>query len=521
MVERTADGWWRYLDRAHPGLTAPVLGRVRARILATPWETPTTGIAWNNVGVLLLARATLVADTAQRAEFVRLASQAFRQSAALHSPLGAVHGAVCTLLLEGEPAADVALRAALISALHPVTAGESAEPGLVFLPDELPRPNNTPHLSALLSLEDSNLQALRLAATLREAVNVWPFDAEATHRRALARELAPDDPAPSLEEGLVGCAQGRPEALATLLRAHLVDPRAPGPIHALFLAWLDQGRPAAWERWYELGRTRAAAAPGDPRWAWTRLHPESPYTQVSTPDGIVTVPASLRGLSTPLLLARGRWFEGEIDLWRRLCTPGAVVVDVGASHGLYTVAAARAAGETGRVIAVEPFPTTAWLLRRTVADGPWPQVEVVEAAASSAAGRGWIGGASTSELYAFGRDRPAGAAVEVDATTVDRLLVDRGLERLDLLKIDAEGHELPVLQGAMRSLESRRPIVFYESRTPSGTQNQAAAFLLKRLGYRLFRWNRWLGRLTPADAPTTSLNLVALPAGLEPAALGI
>ena len=67
----------------------------------------------------------------------------------------------------------------------------------------------------------------------------------------------------------------------------------------------------------------------------------------------------------------------------------------------------------------------------------------------------------------------------VDVITVDGLL----LERLDFLKIDVEGMELEVLDGAMRSIERCRPQMLIES---IKTDKAALSAVLQRLGYASF-----------------------------------
>jgi len=83
-------------------------------------------------------------------------------------------------------------------------------------------------------------------------------------------------------------------------------------------------------------------------------------------------------------------------------------------------------------------------------------------------------------------------SITVDCVTVNRLCADQGLERLDLLKIDTEGHEREVLEGAAETL-ARRGVRFvfpeFETLGPiagaSGGAFAPCAELLEPLGFRL------------------------------------
>lgn len=87
---------------------------------------------------------------------------------------------------------------------------------------------------------------------------------------------------------------------------------------------------------------------------------------------------------------------------------------------------------------------------------------------------------------------PNPKSITVDCVTVDRFCADQGIDRLDLLKIDTEGHELEVLEGAAETLASRGVrFVFLEFETlhpiegASGGALAPCAALLEPHGFRL------------------------------------
>jgi FkbM family methyltransferase len=151
--------------------------------------------------------------------------------------------------------------------------------------------------------------------------------------------------------------------------------------------------------------------------------------------------------------------------------PGMTVFDVGASFGLYTVAAARAVGRTGHVVAFEPAPRTAAALREHLAfNGVAGVVEVLEVAATDRSGQAvfWEQGtsytASLQESVAREEARRYRAPVSsrvVRAVALDDVWRARRVAP-DVVKVDVEGGEAAVLRGARDLLARRRGAVFLE-----------------------------------------------------------
>ena len=149
----------------------------------------------------------------------------------------------------------------------------------------------------------------------------------------------------------------------------------------------------------------------------------------------------------------------EIALLRKLVGPGAVCLDVGANVGLFSCVLGLLVGAEGRVHAFEPEPRNVARLRRNVTlNGLDGVVEIHEAAVSDEAGTvtfhrhdaahsGW-GGLEPHPDHV--------ARLERRAVTVDDVLDERDIDRVRLLKVDVEGAETRVLDGAARALASRR-----------------------------------------------------------------
>lgn len=145
--------------------------------------------------------------------------------------------------------------------------------------------------------------------------------------------------------------------------------------------------------------------------------------------------------------------EAEIRLLRALVDPARIAVDVGAHLGAYTFFLARIARE---VHAFEPLAHCARFLRRAYGG----RVHVHGCALAEAPGCGLLqvpAGAGQTARLVQGDTDDAGAA-QVQLCCLDDFVLDG----VGFIKIDAEGAETRVLQGARRTIAGSRPVLLVE-----------------------------------------------------------
>lgn len=142
--------------------------------------------------------------------------------------------------------------------------------------------------------------------------------------------------------------------------------------------------------------------------------------------------------------------------------PGQIVVDVGAHIGAFSLMAGRRVGPSGRVLAFEPSPRTFELLKRNLeANGlSWAAPHAYALADAEGAAELFIADDSENNPAADTLSAQSGRkAVRVRLRRLDDVLAEERVDRIDLLKIDVEGAELRVLDGAPRALTLARRIV--------------------------------------------------------------
>lgn len=136
---------------------------------------------------------------------------------------------------------------------------------------------------------------------------------------------------------------------------------------------------------------------------------------------------------------------------------GGTILDVGANIGLYTAACAHAAGDRGRLIALEPGPVTFMKLAQTCALLELTNVSMLQVAAGRTSGTvTFVSGRSGRDVHqhvADARPHVPGQGVQVQSTRLDEAS-GPNVDAVTLMKIDVEGHELEVLAGAERILSN-------------------------------------------------------------------
>ena len=225
-------------------------------------------------------------------------------------------------------------------------------------------------------------------------------------------------------------------------------------------------------------------------------------------------PAQRKGFGK-FIYAFREYYEPELAYLEKVLSPGKVFIDVGANFGVYTLVASKLVGTSGRVIAFEPTAQSFAILRQNIALNHFANVRAFQFALAQRRGKAWLYHGWDPVGNSLGKDPLCGnEGEEVQTEALDKLLEEKGIDRVHAIKIDVEGAEELVLRGAIRCLTTHRPIVIFEFNPGCaarlGLSPCGARDLLESLGYEFVLLGD-CARSNNPEARPTYFNIVAIP----------
>jgi FkbM family methyltransferase len=219
----------------------------------------------------------------------------------------------------------------------------------------------------------------------------------------------------------------------------------------------------------------------------------------------------------------------EAYLFSRLLSPGMTVFDIGANVGQYTLLSSSAIGVNGRVHSFEPIPKnfdrlvsalSANRLRNVIANNVavWEKNQTLRLGLPSDE-------VGNDGAYSVGGSSSANA-ISGRAVALDDYVDQHGITKIDVIKMDIEGAELPALRGMLRLLRRDQPLILMEvNRAASENAGHSTAeiwdLLARQLGYRAWMIGhtaetcRTLEHLEEIQQSNIVFHVTDLPAGIR------
>ena len=142
----------------------------------------------------------------------------------------------------------------------------------------------------------------------------------------------------------------------------------------------------------------------------------------------------------------------EWPILKELNLSGKVVIDVGANVGIFSLQVAQITNDTSRVLAIEAHPKIARFLTKNISLNGFKNIEVIPKAVGAIRQKIFLSDLRSDDMNHVSQSSKD--SIEVDQITLDE--VTTGYEEIYFLKIDVEGSEYQVLDGAANTLRKTR-----------------------------------------------------------------
>ena len=227
---------------------------------------------------------------------------------------------------------------------------------------------------------------------------------------------------------------------------------------------------------------------------FSRLAFENEIETVRTTDGfaIKVFPNDLIGRHIYLT---GEFDRTTVEVLTRLSRPDDVLLDIGANIG-YVSGCFLQNVPRSKVIAVEPQPLIVDLLESNLKQFGDKRYKIFPVGISDADSSGWL------EICDFNRGASKVVkdknkhTVEIQLWSAKRLFASLQGEKIDLVKIDVEGHEETVLKASQEDLNRLRPrAIFFEDHAQSAAPDGPIGSIYRNIGYQVFGVKKRLTRL--------------------------
>jgi len=222
------------------------------------------------------------------------------------------------------------------------------------------------------------------------------------------------------------------------------------------------------------------------------------------------------------LFVEGRYDPNEFYFLNQLLSSGMTVIDLGANEGLYTLFAAKQVGDSGSILSFEPSLREFQRLQDNLALNPDINTvqtfqmalsntsgnQVLKVAAADHSGQNTLGDFAYEGIVCL-------SAETVTVRRLDDVLEELAVQAVDVIKIDVEGSEQLVFEGARKTLERDRPLILFElvdqALQKQNSSSKELLSYLRDLGYEIFSWSEFTG--LPAKTNRESFfdgNMVAV-----------
>ena len=162
------------------------------------------------------------------------------------------------------------------------------------------------------------------------------------------------------------------------------------------------------------------------------------------------------------IINSGIWENDSTNIVNRLVKPNDFVLDIGANIGYYTILFSKLVGKNGKVFAFEPTKDYYNVLKSNLKANNITNCESFQIGFSDKDEQLKIFlGQHSASIYEIGDQKQIQSEL-INLMALNTFVLNNNIKKIDFIKIDVDGHEPRILEGAWESLEKFNPIILLE-----------------------------------------------------------
>lgn len=164
-----------------------------------------------------------------------------------------------------------------------------------------------------------------------------------------------------------------------------------------------------------------------------------------------------------MMLARalGIYEPEKTETITALLKPDQTFIDIGGNKGDFSLLAAKITGSKGQVLTFEPEPENCHWFNESIQLNQYSNIRLFDIALSDSNGKAqlFLGEKSGWHSLVSSQGKTDNSTIEVEKRTLDSILNESNIQKVDVIKIDVEGAEMEVLLGAEDTLKNNTNLI--------------------------------------------------------------
>lgn len=187
----------------------------------------------------------------------------------------------------------------------------------------------------------------------------------------------------------------------------------------------------------------------------------------------------------------------KIQLLKKIIQPNMTIVDIGACRGYYSLLSAKLMLDKGKIFSLEPEPSNCkWLLRSITANN-YSSICVLQMAVSNKNGHTKLYKSNVSGRHSIIAKNTKRDSIEVKTIKLDTFIKKHNINEINIIKIDVEGADIEVLEGAREYLKKcNQTHILMDIHK---VDRKKIFNLLTKYGFKIFRISRNMKQIDSMD----------------------